>query len=192
MFDAVLVYLKYYNGDNKTLRTLHHLLEVGMPFEHMLRQPILDAIHPRGHGLAAANDLHLEAHDPMSDDFDSGTPPTKDYIQEHAAAILQALGQVHDLAPDSSVQVAIKEFEEGLRKTLLNPDFIRYALLRPKYDGKGLRRVIKTKLRTNPRLQETLTNVVVPTFDVHRNQPIIFSTSQVRMCMRVYIIHSHV
>ncbi|KAK1407537.1 hypothetical protein QVD17_39154 [Tagetes erecta] len=45
----------------------------------------------------------------------------------------------------------------------------------PKYNGKYLRKIIRQKLG-NIRLNETLTNVVIPTFDIQRLQPTIFST----------------
>lgn len=48
----------------------------------------------------------------------------------------------------------------------------------PKYDGQYLRRVVTEKLR-EARLAETLTNVVIPTFDIKNLQPKIFSTYEV-------------
>ncbi|KAA8528554.1 hypothetical protein F0562_035909 [Nyssa sinensis] len=49
------------------------------------------------------------------------------------------------------------------------------ALSGPKYDGKYLHNIVKEKLR-NTRLHETLTDVVIPTFDIKRLQPTIFSS----------------
>ncbi|KAL8216169.1 hypothetical protein R6Q57_023006, partial [Mikania cordata] len=48
-------------------------------------------------------------------------------------------------------------------------------LIGPKYNGKYLRKLLREKLG-DTRLNETLTNVVIPTFDVQRLQPTIFST----------------
>ncbi|XP_076902537.1 patatin-like protein 1 [Bidens hawaiensis] len=48
-------------------------------------------------------------------------------------------------------------------------------LIGPKYNGKYLRKLLRDKLG-NTRLNNTLTNVVVPTFDIQRLQPTIFST----------------
>ncbi|KAL7595982.1 hypothetical protein Lser_V15G31256 [Lactuca serriola] len=48
-------------------------------------------------------------------------------------------------------------------------------LIGPKYNGNYLQKLIKEKLG-NTRLNETLTNVVLPTFDIKRLQPIMFST----------------
>ncbi|XP_010269035.1 PREDICTED: patatin-like protein 2 [Nelumbo nucifera] len=53
------------------------------------------------------------------------------------------------------------------------------ALIGPKYDGKYLHRVVKEKLETT-RLHQTLTNVVVPTFDIKNLQPTIFSSYEVK------------
>lgn len=48
----------------------------------------------------------------------------------------------------------------------------------PKYDGKYLHGVLKERLG-NTRLNQTLTNVVIPTFDIKKLQPIIFSSYEV-------------
>ncbi|KAI3821127.1 hypothetical protein L1987_08684 [Smallanthus sonchifolius] len=48
-------------------------------------------------------------------------------------------------------------------------------LFGPKYNGKYHRKLIREKLG-NTRLSDTLTNVVIPTFDIQRLQPTIFST----------------
>ncbi|XP_055834378.1 patatin-like protein 1 isoform X2 [Solanum dulcamara] len=49
------------------------------------------------------------------------------------------------------------------------------TLIGPKYDGKYLHEVIKEKLK-DTRLSNTITNVVIPTFDIKKLQPTIFST----------------
>ncbi|KAI4296920.1 hypothetical protein L6164_036837 [Bauhinia variegata] len=49
----------------------------------------------------------------------------------------------------------------------------------PKYDGKYLHRILMEKLG-DTRLHQTVTNVVVPTFDVRRLQPTIFSSFKVK------------
>ena len=48
----------------------------------------------------------------------------------------------------------------------------------PKYDGKYLKTMVKDLLG-NLTLKQTLTDVIIPTFDVKRLQPIIFSTDDV-------------
>ncbi|KAL6318319.1 hypothetical protein AAG906_039411 [Vitis piasezkii] len=53
------------------------------------------------------------------------------------------------------------------------------SLIGPKYDGKYLKRIIKEKLG-GTRLHETLTSVVIPTFDIKSLQPTIFSTYEVK------------
>ncbi|XP_031248919.1 patatin-like protein 2 [Pistacia vera] len=53
------------------------------------------------------------------------------------------------------------------------------SLTGPKYDGKYLHRLAKEKLGDN-RLHQTLTNVVIPTFDIKKLQPTIFSSYEVK------------
>ncbi|OIS99329.1 PREDICTED: patatin-like protein 2 [Nicotiana attenuata] len=53
------------------------------------------------------------------------------------------------------------------------------SLVRPKYNGKYLHKVIKEKLRET-RLHETLTNIVIPTFDIKNLQPTVFSTFEAK------------
>ncbi|XP_040969811.1 patatin-like protein 2 [Gossypium hirsutum] len=54
------------------------------------------------------------------------------------------------------------------------------ALSGPKYDGKKfLHSLVKQKLG-DTRLHQTLTNVVIPTFDINHLQPIIFSSYRVK------------
>ncbi|KAE8126162.1 hypothetical protein FH972_020906 [Carpinus fangiana] len=52
------------------------------------------------------------------------------------------------------------------------------AFFGPKYNGKYLRRLLKEKLG-NTKLDETLTNVVIPTYDIKQSQPTIFSSFEV-------------
>ncbi|PHT25846.1 Patatin-like protein 3 [Capsicum baccatum] len=53
------------------------------------------------------------------------------------------------------------------------------ALIGPKYDGKYLREIIREKLK-DCRLSNTITNVVIPTFDIKKLQPTIFSTYETK------------
>ncbi|KAJ8625117.1 hypothetical protein MRB53_033647 [Persea americana] len=53
------------------------------------------------------------------------------------------------------------------------------ALAGPKYDGKYLQEIIRKTLGQT-RLNQTLTNTVIPTFDIKLLQPTIFSTFQVK------------
>ncbi|KAL3505169.1 hypothetical protein ACH5RR_035010 [Cinchona calisaya] len=53
------------------------------------------------------------------------------------------------------------------------------ALFGPKYDGKYLHQVIREKLGET-RLHETVTNIVVPTFDIKNLQPTVFSTYEAK------------
>uniref|UniRef100_A0A803PEX8 Uncharacterized protein n=1 Tax=Cannabis sativa TaxID=3483 RepID=A0A803PEX8_CANSA len=51
------------------------------------------------------------------------------------------------------------------------------ALGGPKYDGKYLHNLISKNL-SGVKLHQTLTNVVIPTFDINKLQPVIFSSYQ--------------
>ncbi|XP_024978388.1 patatin-like protein 1 [Cynara cardunculus var. scolymus] len=52
------------------------------------------------------------------------------------------------------------------------------ALVGPQYDGEYLKDLVTSLLGTT-RLNQTLTNVVIPTFDIKTMQPVIFSSFQV-------------
>ncbi|XP_057468893.1 patatin-like protein 2 [Actinidia eriantha] len=52
-------------------------------------------------------------------------------------------------------------------------------LVGPKYDGKYLHKIVREKLGET-RLHQTLTHVVIPTFDIKHLQPTIFSTYEVK------------
>ncbi|XP_031124452.1 patatin-like protein 1 isoform X2 [Ipomoea triloba] len=54
----------------------------------------------------------------------------------------------------------------------------------PKYDGKYLRSLLKEQLK-EIRLKDTLTNIVIPTFDIKNLQPVIFSTYQAKRCPKM-------
>ncbi|XP_038716529.1 patatin-like protein 2 [Tripterygium wilfordii] len=53
------------------------------------------------------------------------------------------------------------------------------ALTGPRYDGEELHKILKEKLGET-KLSQTLTNVVIPTFDIKRLQPTIFSSYMVK------------
>lgn len=52
------------------------------------------------------------------------------------------------------------------------------ALTGPKYDGKYLHGLIRQKLG-DKKMHQTLTNVVIPTFDIKNLQPTVFSSFRV-------------
>lgn len=60
------------------------------------------------------------------------------------------------------------------------------ALSGPKYDGKYLHNLVREKLGST-RMHQTLTNVVIPTFDVKRLQPTLFSSYEVDYLLCKYI-----
>ncbi|KAF5188456.1 Patatin [Thalictrum thalictroides] len=49
----------------------------------------------------------------------------------------------------------------------------------PKYNGDGLRDLAK-ELAHDTKISKTLTDVVIPTFDIGRNQPLIFTTAEAK------------
>ncbi|KAK7859109.1 patatin-like protein 2 [Quercus suber] len=59
------------------------------------------------------------------------------------------------------------------------------AITGPKYDGKYLHSLLKEKLG-NTQLHHTLTNVVIPTFDIKQLQPAIFSSYEVFKLIQVF------
>ncbi|XP_027362655.1 patatin-like protein 3 [Abrus precatorius] len=65
----------------------------------------------------------------------------------------------------------------GLLAPVIN---IGKALIGPKYDGKYLHEAIRKRLG-DTMLHQTLTNVVIPTFDIKNLQPTIFSSYQIAM-----------
>ncbi|GAV84790.1 LOW QUALITY PROTEIN: Patatin domain-containing protein, partial [Cephalotus follicularis] len=80
----------------------------------------------------------------------------KDFYLEHCPKIFP-----QDSSPFATATKVIKSFKG------------------PKYDGKYLHNVVKEKLG-DTLLSQTLTNVVIPTFDIKRLQPVIFSSYQVK------------
>ncbi|CAH1449494.1 unnamed protein product [Lactuca virosa] len=53
------------------------------------------------------------------------------------------------------------------------------SLMGPVYDGKYLHNSIRKRLR-NTKLEDTLTNIVIPTFDINTLQPTIFSSYEMK------------
>ncbi|KAB1214662.1 Patatin-like protein 2 [Morella rubra] len=54
------------------------------------------------------------------------------------------------------------------------------SMMRPKYDGKYLRS-LTNGLLGDLTLKQTLTNVIIPTFDINHLQPVIFSTNDAKL-----------
>lgn len=57
------------------------------------------------------------------------------------------------------------------------------AVSGPKYDGKYLHKIVK-EILGDIRLSDTLTNVIIPTFDIKRLQPMVFSSYEV--CFHIF------
>lgn len=60
------------------------------------------------------------------------------------------------------------------------------AIRGPKYDGKFLHSKVK-QLLTETKLSETLTNVIIPTFDIKLLQPVIFSSFEVLLSLSLSV-----
>ncbi|KAM0031384.1 putative galactolipase [Helianthus debilis subsp. tardiflorus] len=77
----------------------------------------------------------------------------------------------------------IKDFYRQKSHKISHQDWMVTKIVKnicgPMYDGKYLRRCIKKKLK-DTRLEHTLTNVVIPTFDIKNLQPTIFSSFEVK------------
>ncbi|CAH1442755.1 unnamed protein product [Lactuca virosa] len=82
----------------------------------------------------------------------------KDFYLQHCPKIFPCDSKHHSLA---AAKKAIK------------------ALSRPKYDGEHLHKVIRETPKEK-QLNKTLTNVVIPTFDIKYLQPMIFSSYQIK------------
>ncbi|KAI4375028.1 hypothetical protein MLD38_012946 [Melastoma candidum] len=68
--------------------------------------------------------------------------------------------------------------QSRLPKKLANVKKLLKAVRGPAYDSKYLRRLVRENLG-DTRLSQTLTNVVIPSFDIKTMQPVIFSNFQV-------------
>ncbi|XP_042974432.1 patatin-like protein 2 [Carya illinoinensis] len=74
-----------------------------------------------------------------------------------------------------------KIFPHSSRKNFVNSMTSFFGwVVRPKYDGKYLRS-LTSRLLGNLTLTQTLTNVIIPTFDIKLLQPVIFSTNDAKL-----------
>ncbi|XWS58189.1 hypothetical protein CRYUN_Cryun08bG0013300 [Craigia yunnanensis] len=120
------------------------------------------------------------------------------YLTKSAAIFPQKSQQLKDSAlPDKTsvlLEATVKELAQTMvvneksivaRSSFSLSDWISWiidqvkhifeALTSPKYDGVELKKVTKEKVGDR-RLSETLTNVIIPSFDIKLLQPIVFST----------------
>ncbi|XXG86586.1 hypothetical protein AAC387_Pa11g1449 [Persea americana] len=77
------------------------------------------------------------------------------------------------------VEQGPKMFPNSGCQLLASAKNILKAVVGPRYDGKYLHEIIR-KILGQTRLHQTLTNTVIPTFDIKLLQPTIFSTFQVK------------
>lgn len=85
---------------------------------------------------------------------------------------------IHGLREDLGLHIETKAFYVNGRGVFGRLMSVLRMLVGPKYNGKYLDRLIKEKLG-GTRLHETLTSVIIPTFDIRNLQPTIFSTYEV-------------
>jgi patatin-like phospholipase/acyl hydrolase len=78
-----------------------------------------------------------------------------------------------------TVKILIKYSSALCRSPFASAANLVKTLTGPKYDGKFLHSIVKEKLG-DTWLRQTLTNIVIPTFDIKRLQPTIFSNYQVK------------
>ncbi|KAM0066675.1 putative patatin-like phospholipase domain, Acyl transferase/acyl hydrolase/lysophospholipase [Helianthus debilis subsp. tardiflorus] len=82
--------------------------------------------------------------------------------------------------PDEEGRPIFEAKDQGCQNNPLAPAAKAIkALSGPQYDGEHLHKVIQEKLQEK-RLHEALTNIVIPTFDIKRLQPTIFSSYQLK------------
>ncbi|KAJ1256349.1 hypothetical protein BS78_K044200 [Paspalum vaginatum] len=193
--EAALLCIKYYDGGNKYLKTLRDLLNAAEGVSRLVVnidefvEALVDVIRrPADSDRDTAADGGGMMNGGGVPDSSAGSAATttakEDWFHRLLVAALEALGHAAEALEPQFLRDAIHELEERLGHlfpNLSDADAASAFLVRPIYDGKGLRRVLDAKLRPGGlRPKETLTNVVVPTFDVKKNQPVIFSTSLAR------------
>ncbi|XP_060671922.1 patatin-like protein 2 [Ziziphus jujuba] len=70
---------------------------------------------------------------------------------------------------------------DWIQGTLKNVgNYIAQVLYQPKYDGEDLHKKIR-EMMNEKRIHETLTNVIIPTFDIKRLQPVSFTTLKAKL-----------
>ncbi|KAL4564415.1 hypothetical protein LXL04_028479 [Taraxacum kok-saghyz] len=90
----------------------------------------------------------------------------------YAVATSSSLCQAVDIAAPQDLAIAAAARSNTLTRMVKN-------LFGPLYDGKYLHECIRKRLG-NKRLEDTLTNVAIPTFDISTLQPTIFSSLEMK------------
>lgn len=107
----------------------------------------------------------------------------KAFYMNHAPKIFPQLRWIHILQfffSDMIHNLAGWHFASLFRGPFGRMMRIFRSMSGPSYDGKHLHEVVREKLGST-RLHQTLTNVVIPTFDIKWLQPTIFSSYEVSL-----------
>ncbi|XP_062156320.1 patatin-like protein 2 [Alnus glutinosa] len=99
------------------------------------------------------------------------TAPNKDNRPMYAAKDITGFYLEH--CPKIFLQSSYSNFVSSMTNMI-------GAVMGPKYDGKYLRSLINGLLG-NLTLKETLTNVIIPTFDINLLQPVIFNSNDAKL-----------
>ncbi|GJT45233.1 putative RNA-directed DNA polymerase [Tanacetum coccineum] len=108
-------------------------------------------------------------------------------IDEDESRSDEPCDEERDLGAGISTSEAASDIDESTRnyhefndlfETCVLPKWLR-ALEGPLYDGEDLRCIVGKELGHEARLNDTLTNIVIPTFDIKLMQPVIFSSFKV-------------
>lgn len=107
----------------------------------------------------------------------------KSFYLEHSSKIFPQIGYLNYLKQMNSIVCVVLITNLTIlcsvfRGLLAGVRRMFQAVWGPKYNGKYLHSLIKEKLG-GVRLHQTLTNVIIPTFDIKQLHPIIFSSYEV-------------
>nr|GEY57479.1 patatin-like protein 1 [Tanacetum cinerariifolium] len=99
-------------------------------------------------------------------------------IDGHNARLADYFDVISGTSTGGLVSIMLTAPDKNNRPLYAAKDILSKAMTGPKYDGKYLKDLVTGILGTT-KLSQTLTNIVVPTFDIKTMQPVIFSSFQV-------------
>ncbi|CAL5418158.1 unnamed protein product [Camellia sinensis] len=134
---------------------------------------MLTAPNEKNRPLFAAKDIKNFYHDNCPKIF-----PQVSWLAWRAQPHLDELADLIKTRVAMWAVSSLREFNYSVHDVLYNLKQVIKALLGPKYDGKYLQSLVREKLGSI-KLHQALTNIAIPTFDIKRLQPTIFSTYEV-------------